>query len=66
MRRATIAICAFLPIGVHLSSAVVAAEAVSIGTQKQLFIDDGIIASADGVFPALNQPVKHPDNPVRQ
>ncbi|MDC0935550.1 hypothetical protein OAS39_04625 [Pirellulales bacterium] len=64
MKTAMITILAFLLICCHSTSAVFAAEAVSIGTQKQLFIDDFIIANADGVFPVLNQPVKHPDNPV--
>ena len=31
---------------------------------KQLFIDDYIIAELDGVRKALNQPVKHPKNPL--
>ena len=46
-----------------LSSAT-AAEPLEIGTAKQLFLDDYIVASAEGVFPVLNQPVKYKNNPV--
>lgn len=37
---------------------------ISIGTQKQLFIDDYIIDETDGVYQFLNQPVKYQGNPV--
>ena len=39
-------------------------EPVEIGTQKQLFLDDQLIAATDGVFRVVNQPVKHPNNPL--
>ena len=39
------------------------AEAVVIHG-KQLFIDDHIIGELDGVVKVLNQPVKHPKNPL--
>ena len=40
-------------------------QPVTIGTQKQLFIDDYIIGSMDPrVYRLMNQPVKHQDNPV--
>ncbi len=37
---------------------------VEIGCNKQLFIDDYIIGSLDGIRKRLNQPTKHPDNPL--
>ncbi len=52
-----------LLIGLALTSTA-AAEALQIGTAKQLFLDDYIIASSEGVFPVLNQPVKYTGNPV--
>ncbi len=39
-------------------------DPVEIGTTKQLFLDDYLVAAADGVFPVLNQPVKDPGNPL--
>jgi hypothetical protein len=48
------------------STAICGAAPISIGTQKQLFIDEYIVAQTDGVFPVLNQPVKHPGNPILQ
>jgi len=39
-------------------------EAVNIGTRKQLFIDDHIVDSMDRAYRILNQPVKHPGNPI--
>ena len=64
LRPAIITVSAFMSICLIGSSAVPGAEAISIGTQKQLFIDESIVADTDGVFPVLNQPVKHPANPV--
>lgn len=37
---------------------------LDIGTTKQLFIDDHLVASMDGVFRVLNQPEKYGGNPV--
>ena len=31
---------------------------------KQLFVDDSLIAESQGVTKVLNQPVKHPNNPL--
>ena len=31
---------------------------------RQLFIDNFVIARTDGVRKVLNQPVKHPNNPI--
>lgn len=42
-----------------------AKNVLDIGTQKQLFIDDSVIESkSPRVFQIMNQPVKHPANPV--
>ena len=41
-----------------------AAGVIDVGMQKQLFIDDYIIAESDRVFKVLNQPVKYEGNPV--
>ena len=38
--------------------------AIDVGTQKQLFIDDYIIAESSRVFKVLNQPVKYKGNPM--
>ncbi len=40
------------------------AAALDIGLQKQLFVDDHIIAERDRVFQTLNQPTKYEHNPV--
>ena len=37
---------------------------MDIGQTKQLFLDDAIIAGMEGATRKLNQPVKHPGNPV--
>ena len=37
---------------------------IDIGTRKQLFIDDYIVAETKGVFRTLNQPVKYKGNPL--
>ena len=36
----------------------------SVGTQKQFFVDTYIVRSTYHAFRVLNQPVKHPLNPV--
>ena len=35
-----------------------------IGSERQLFLDDGLIASMGGLTRVVHQPGKHPDNPV--
>jgi hypothetical protein len=48
-----------------LVTAALASAQVQVGSQKQLFLDDYIIESMEpGVYQLLNQPVKHPDNPL--
>ena len=37
---------------------------LKIGKQKQLFVDNYIVEQMDGVHKTLNQPKKHPGNPV--
>ena len=37
---------------------------IDIGTRKQLFIDDYIVAEIKGLFRTLNQPVKYKGNPI--
>ena len=37
---------------------------INIGTHKQLFVDDYIVASSRNVFRPLNQPTKYPGNPL--
>lgn len=37
---------------------------IHIGTKKQLFVDDYIIADMDNVYRIMNQPVKYEDNPI--
>ena len=39
-------------------------QAVQVGTQKQLFIDDHVIGEMSNVARQLNQPVKHEGNPI--
>jgi len=39
---------------------------IDIGTRKQLFVDDYVIATTDNVHRVLNQPIKHAANPVIQ
>ena len=39
-------------------------QAVQVGTQKQLFIDDHVIGQISNVARQLNQPVKHEGNPI--
>ena len=41
-------------------------QPIDIGTRKQLFVDDYIIASMDSVYRILNQPVKYEGNPIIQ
>lgn len=35
-----------------------------IGTGRQLFVDDYLVAETDGLGKMLHQPTKHPDNPL--
>ena len=35
-----------------------------LGRERQLFVDDLLVAETDGLRRTLHQPVKHPDNPV--
>ena len=37
---------------------------LSLGSRKQLFLDDYVVESLAGVSPKLNQPTKHPHNPL--
>ncbi len=37
---------------------------LKIGSERQLFVDDFLIASCQGLTRQLHQPVPHPDNPV--
>lgn len=41
-----------------------AALPVDVGTTRQLFIDDHVVESLDGVFRVLNRPQKYAHNPV--
>ena len=41
-------------------------QPIDVGTRKQLFVDDYIIASMDTVYRILNQPVKYEGNPIIQ
>jgi len=53
--------CALLPAGI------LAAErsgVLDIGSRRQLFLDDFILESREGVFRTLNQPLKSPHNPL--
>ena len=48
-----------------LPTQLMAAEALEIGTRKQLFLDDHIIESlTPGIFAVLNQPLKYSGNPL--
>jgi hypothetical protein len=40
------------------------AQTIDVGRQKQLFIDDYIVAKTKGVFRTLNHPVKYEGNPL--
>ena len=37
---------------------------MKIGSTRQLFIDDHLIESLEGASKQLNQPTKHPANPL--
>lgn len=37
---------------------------VDVGAKKQLFVDDYVVGRLENAFRVLNQPVKHPANPV--
>ena len=41
-----------------------ASDAITLGSERQLFVDGFLIASLDGARQTLNQPTKHPGNPV--
>ena len=39
---------------------------IDVGSQKQLFIDDHVIDSLQGVYRLMNQPLKYAANPIIQ
>ena len=39
---------------------------IDVGSQKQLFIDDHVIDSLQGVYRIMNQPLKYAANPIIQ
>ncbi len=41
-----------------------AARPIDVGTGKQLFVDDYIVAEMKNAFRVLNQPAKYPGNPI--
>ena len=41
-----------------------ASEAIALGSERQLFVDDFLIESLDGARQTLNQPTKFEENPV--
>ena len=40
------------------------ATSINVGTSKQLFIDDHVVETMNGVFRVLNRPTKYEHNPV--
>ena len=48
-----------LTAGTHESS-----DPIDVGVARQLFIDDHVVESMDGVFRVLNRPQKYAHNPV--
>ena len=68
-RRHRVSLCCLISAIVFVLPATVGAEddVLSIGTQKQLFIDDYIIESTEpGIFQILNRPQKYAGNPIIQ
>ena len=68
-RRHRVSLCCLISAIVFVLPATVGAEddVLSIGTQKQLFIDDYIIESTEpGIFQILNRPQKYVGNPIIQ
>jgi len=39
-------------------------EAIELSSDPQLFVDDFLVESLDGVVKSLNRPIKHPGNPL--
>ncbi len=54
--------CYFLLLGVL--GAGIRANPVDVGSRKQLFFDDHVIESMQGVYRIMNQPLKYAGNPV--